>query len=82
MGSGKINVNFHKNFENTGKFLKVHVFHVILLNLTFIFSGSHKKFSLVLLQITNYIYSPLKNCDKKMRYCLNYSGTMFSSTEN
>ena len=29
-------------------------------NLTFIFSGSHKKFSLVLLQITNYIYSPWK----------------------
>ena len=27
-------------------------------NLTFIFSGSHKKFSFVLFQITNYIYSP------------------------
>ena len=38
----------------------------------FIFSGSHEKFSLVLLQITNYIYSP----------CLNYSGTRFLSTEN
>ena len=33
----------------TGKFLKFHVKDVILLNLTFIFSGSHKKFSLVLL---------------------------------
>ena len=29
-------------------------------NLTFIFSGSRKKFSLVLLQIPNYIYSPWK----------------------
>ena len=29
-------------------------------NLTFIFAGSHKKFSLVLLQMTNYIFSPWK----------------------
>ena len=27
-------------------------------NLTFIFSGFHKKFPLVLLQMTNYIFSP------------------------
>ena len=31
-----------------------------LWNLTFIFSVSHKKFSLVLLQVTNYIYSRWK----------------------
>ena len=34
-------------------------------NLTFIFSGSHKKFSLVSLQITDYIHKPLKNVNKK-----------------
>ena len=39
----KTNFKFHKNREYAGKF---------------IFSGSHKKFSLVLLQITNNIFSP------------------------
>ena len=34
-------------------------------NLTFIFLDSHKKFSLVLLQVTNYIYSPWK-CKKNV----------------
>ena len=42
------------------KFWKFHVEDVILWNLTFIFSGSHKNFSLMLLQITNYIHSPWK----------------------
>ena len=46
-----MNVKFHKNCENTGKILKFHVQDVILWNLTFIFFGSHKKFSLVLFQI-------------------------------
>ena len=36
------------------------VFSQILWKLKFIFLGSHKKLSLVLLQITNYIYSPWK----------------------
>ena len=45
------------------KFWKFHVSDVILWNLTFIFSGSYQKFSLVLLQLTNYIFSPWK-----MRY--------------
>ena len=36
---------------------------VILWNSTIVFSGCHKKFSLVLLQITSYIYS-LKNLKK------------------
>ena len=36
------------------------VFSQFLWNLTFIFSASHEKVSLVLLQITNYIYSPWK----------------------
>ena len=50
-----MNVQFHKNFENTGlvKFWKFHVQDVMLWNLTFIFSGSHEKFFLVLLQMTN-----------------------------
>ena len=34
------------------------VFSRFLGNLKFIFSGSREKLSLVLLQITNYIYSP------------------------
>ena len=36
-------------------------------NLKFVFTGSHKKFSLMLLQITNYIYSPWK-IRKRMQY--------------
>ena len=41
-----MNVKFHKNCENTTqvKFWKFLVQDVILWNLTFIFSGSHKKF--------------------------------------
>ena len=48
---------FHKNCEKIilGKILKISCVRctVILWNLTFTFSGSHKKFSLVLLQMTN-----------------------------
>ena len=47
-----MNVKFHKNCE----FCKFHVKDVILWNLTFIFSGSHEKFSLVLLQMIYYIF--------------------------
>ena len=48
----------------------------------FIFLGSHKKFSLVLLQITNnYNYSPWK-VQKRIQYGLKYSGTKFLSTGN
>ena len=54
----KIYVKFHKNCENRGKVWKFLLKDVILWNLTFIFSGSRKKFSLVSLQIPNYIYSP------------------------
>ena len=74
-------VKFHKNCENTGKILKFHVQDVILWNLMVIFLGSRKKFSLVLLQMTNYIFSPWKIL-KTMKYALNYSGTRFLSTEN
>ena len=38
--------HIHKNYENTGKILKIS-----LCKMSFIFSGSHKKFSLVLLKI-------------------------------
>ena len=55
-----MNAKFPKNCGNKGKFLKFHVKDVILGNLTIIFSGSHKKFSLVLLQMTNYVSSPSK----------------------
>ena len=58
--SEKMNVKFHKNCQNTGKTLKLHVYDDILWNLTAFFSDSHKKFSLVLLQMTNYIFSPWK----------------------
>ena len=42
------------------KFWKFHVKDVILWNLTFIFSGYHKTFSLVLLQMIYDIFSPWK----------------------
>ena len=65
-----MNVKFHKNCENTGKILKFHVQDIILWNLMVIFLGSHKKFSLVLLQMTTYIFSPWKIL-KRMKYALN-----------
>ena len=47
----------------------------------FIFLGSNKKFSWVLLQMTSYILSPWKMY-KRMQYVLNYSSTRVLSTEN
>ena len=41
------------------------VFSQFLWNLKFIFRGSHRKLSLMLLQITNYIYSPWAKSVKK-----------------
>ena len=52
------------------------VFSQFLWNLTFIFSDSHEKFSLGLLQMTNYIFSPWKMY-KRMQHALNYSDTRF-----
>ena len=58
----KVNVKFCKNCENTGKILKISCVrcHFVKFDINIIFLGSHKKFSLVLLQVTNkyYIYSP------------------------
>ena len=53
-----MNVKVYKNCENMVKGWKFQVQDVILWNLTFIFSGSHNEFSLVLFQMTNYIFSP------------------------
>ena len=60
-------------------------FHVqFLWNLKFIFSDSHEKSSLVLLQMTNYIFKlALGKCKKECNILyLSYFGTRFLSTEN
>ena len=58
----KVNAKFHKNCENTGKILKISSVrcHFVKFDINIIFLGSHKKFALVLLQVTNkyYIDSP------------------------
>ena len=46
-----MSVKFQKNCENTVKILKIFPKDVFLWSLAFIFLGSHKKFSLVLLHI-------------------------------
>ena len=56
--------NFPRIVKTQVKFWKLHVLDVILWHLRFIFSGSHRKFSLVLLQLTNYIFSPWR-CKKE-----------------
>ena len=56
--------NVTKVVNTQEKFWKFHVKDVILWNLTFIFLGSRKKYSSVLLQTTNYIYSPCKMLKK------------------
>ena len=53
-----MNVKFHKNCENTGEILKISYVTYSFVKFDIIFSGSHKKLSLVLLQMTNYIFSP------------------------
>ena len=52
-----MNFKFYKNCENTGKSLKISCERCNLVNLTFIFSGAHEKFFLVLLQMIFYIFS-------------------------
>ena len=49
-----MNVKVHKNCQNTGKIMKILCIIIII----FIFSDCRKEFSLVLLQVTNYIFSP------------------------
>ena len=61
-----MNVKFQKNCENTSKIVKIfYMLDVILWTLTVIFSGSHKKFSLVLLQMINYVFSPWQRYKNK-----------------
>ena len=50
--------NFTKLHLSLEIFKNLPVFSQFLWNLTLIFSDSHEKFSLVLLQMTNYIFSP------------------------
>ena len=64
----KWSVKLHKMTSYTWNFQNC--FSQFLWNLTFIFSGSHKKFSLLLLHITNYIKNVTKNATwfKLFRY--------------
>ena len=52
------NVKFHKICENTSKILKISCVRCRVMKFDFFSSSSRNKFSLVLLQITNSIYSP------------------------
>ena len=54
-----MNVKFHKNCDYTGKILKISRVRCNLMKFD-IFSGSHKKFLLVLLQMIYYVFSPWK----------------------
>ena len=54
----KFNVKFHKNCEKTGKVLKISCARHHFVKFDIYFLALDKKFSLVLLHITNYIYSP------------------------
>ena len=56
-----MNVKFHKMTSytlNIQNFTCVFIINLFLRNLTFVFSDSHEKLSLVLLQMTNYIFNP------------------------
>ena len=61
-------LNFTRIVKTQVKVWKFLVQDVILWNLTVIFSGSHKKFSLGFLQMTNYIFSPWKMLKKTVIY--------------
>ena len=54
----KMNVKFRKIAFYTRIFRSFPVFSQFLRNLTFIFSDSYEKFSLLLLHMTNYIFRP------------------------
>ena len=51
-------MKFHKNCENTGEILKISRKRCTFVKFDILFLGSHKTFSLVLPQMTNYIFSP------------------------
>ena len=77
-----MNVKLHKYCENTGKIVKISCVRCHFVNLTFSFLCFHKNFSLVLSQITNYLYSLTNAKKKKKEYDMPYSGTSVLSTEN
>ena len=54
-----MNVKFHKNCENIGKILKISCITCHFVKFDIYFLGLYyEKFSLVLLQMTNYIFDP------------------------
>ena len=65
-----MNLKFHRNCVNAGKISCVRSHFGPLCEIRNYFSGSHKKFSLVLLHITDFIFA------------VKCSGTRFLSTEN
>ena len=58
MGARENNFKFHENCENSGKILKISCVRCHFVKFDIYLSDSPKKFSLVLLQLTNYIFSP------------------------
>ena len=58
MGAMKMNDKFHQNSGNTDKILKLSCVRCNFVKFGILFLGSNKKFSLVILQMTNYILSP------------------------
>ena len=66
MGVREINVKFHKNCENTGKILKI--WHSLSWAPIRKFLWCYYKWLITFLA--------LEKCKKRMRYCLNYSGTI------
>ena len=74
-----MNVKFHKITPYTLNFQNFTCVFTILTKFEIHSPHSHEKFSLVLLQTTNYILSSWK---MRMQYSLIYSGTKFLPTEN
>ena len=59
-----MNAKFYKNYENIGKILKISCVRCNFVKFAFNFSGTHRKFSLVL-QMTNYILLALEKYEKE-----------------
>ena len=55
-----MNVKFHKNCENTGKILKIACVRCDFVKFDINFLGLRLEISLVLLQMTNYMFRPWK----------------------
>ena len=82
MGARENEFHISQNYIFHIKFTEIYLcFHISCEIWPFIFSDSHEKFSLVLLQMTNYIFRPYE-MEKRMQYSGSYSGKRFLSTEN